>query len=118
MRLSDEEITRLAVFLGLSEHAFIQQFTRLTHDRRGLALQEKPGGACVFLDGANCAVQPVKPQQCSDFPNLWRHPDAEKLCRAVPRSVPDDEYVTLVANATRRTEESVRAILKQIASGA
>ncbi len=118
MRLTDEEITGLAVFLGLSEHKFIQQFTRLTHDRRGLALQENSGGACVFLVGANCVVQPVKPQQCSDFPNLWRHPGAEELCRAVPRLVSDDEYVKLVANATRRTEESVRAILKLIASGA
>ena len=39
---------------------FIQQFTRLAGDRRGLALQEKPNGECVFLDGNDCAVQPVK----------------------------------------------------------
>lgn len=112
VRLGEEEIARLAVFLQLTGHEFIQQYTRLTHDRRGLALQEKSDGACIFLDGDNCTVQPVKPQQCSDFPNLWRHPDAETLCRAIPRLVGDEDYVRLVAGVTRRTEESVREILK------
>lgn len=113
VRLAEEEIDRLAVFLRLTGHEFIQQFTRLTHDRRGLALQEKSDGACVFLEGDDCAVQPVKPQQCSDFPNLWRHPDAEKLCRAIPRLVGDEEYVKLVAGVTRRTKESVLECLKR-----
>ncbi|PHX94050.1 MAG: zinc/iron-chelating domain-containing protein, partial [Pedosphaera sp.] len=39
----------------MSEHEFIQQFTRLRPDRRGLALMDKPNGECVFLDGENCA---------------------------------------------------------------
>src|SRR5437899_10622227 len=77
VRLTDLEIARLAAFRGLSEHDFIQQFTRLSQDRRGLALQEKPNGECVFLDGLDCAVQPVKPQQCRDFPNLWNFPGSE-----------------------------------------
>jgi len=71
VRLSDAEITRLAAFKGMSEPDFIQQFTRLRWDRGGLALPEKPNGECIFLDGENCAVQSVKPQQCRDFPNLW-----------------------------------------------
>jgi len=108
VRLTAGEITRLAAFNELSEHDFIQRFTRLTHDRRGLALQEKPSGACVFLIGNDCAVQAVKPQQCRDFPNLWRHPDADKLCRAIPREVSEDEYVQLVSRATLRTREEVR----------
>ena len=33
VRLTDAEISRLAAFKGLSEHEFIQQFTRLTSDR-------------------------------------------------------------------------------------
>ena len=41
VRLSDEEITRLAAFKGLSEFDFIQKYTRLTQDRRGLALAGK-----------------------------------------------------------------------------
>jgi len=48
VRVNDAEITRLAAFRNLSEHDFIQQFMRLRHDRRGLALQEKPNRVSVF----------------------------------------------------------------------
>jgi hypothetical protein len=55
----------------------------------------------------------VKPQQCWDFPNLWRYPSAEKYCRAIPREVNEDEYVRLVSAATQRSPESVREILQR-----
>ena len=102
VRLTDAEITRLAAFKGLSESEFIQQFTRLTTDRRGLALQDQPGGACVFLAGENCAVQPVKPQQCRDFPNLWNFLGFEKICHALPRQVSPEDYERRVLAATGR----------------
>ncbi len=97
VRLTDAEITRLASFKGLSESDFIQQFTRLRHDRRGLALQEQPDGACIFLEGEGCAVQPVKPQQCKEFPNLWNFPGFEKICHALPREVSPAEYERRIA---------------------
>jgi uncharacterized protein len=100
--LSQGEIARIAAFKGLSEMVFIQKFTRLTTDRRGLALQDQPGGSCVFLVGDECAVQPVKPQQCRDFPNLWNFPGFEKVCRAVPRVLETKEYRTRVHLATGR----------------
>lgn len=81
----------------MSEHEFIQQFTRLRHDRRGLALMEKLNGECIFLDGNDCAVQPVKPRQCRDFPNLWNFPGFEKVCHALPHEVSDEEYARRVA---------------------
>lgn len=86
----------------MSEHDFIQQFTRLRADRRGLALMDKPNGECVFLDGEGCAVQAVKPQQCRDFPNLWNFPGFEQICRAVPKLVSEEEYRQRVAAATGR----------------
>ena len=86
----------------MSEHDFIQQFTRLRPDRRGLALMDKPNGECVFRDGENCAVQPVKPQQCRDFPNLWNFPGFEQACRALPNLVAEEEYRRLVVAATGR----------------
>ena len=92
VRLTDEEIKRLAEFKCVSEHDFIQQFTRLRADRRGLALLDKPNGECIFLDGNNCAVQKVKPRQCSEFPNLWNFPGFEKICRAKPVDVSAEEY--------------------------
>lgn len=103
VRLSEPEITRLAQFRGVSEPEFIQQFTRLRPDRLGLALMDKPNGECAFLEGENCAVQPVKPQQCRDFPNLWNFPGFEQTCRAVPKLVSEEEYRRLVATATGRT---------------
>jgi Fe-S-cluster containining protein len=85
--LTDGEIARLAVFLGMSEFDFIQRHTRLRADRQGLALQDKPNGECIFLEGRDCGVQPVKPQQCIDFPNKWNFPGFEKICRAIPREI-------------------------------
>jgi Fe-S-cluster containining protein len=112
VRLSDEEIARLAAFKGIGEREFIEQFTRLRSDRRGLTLREKPNGECVFLDGNDCAVQSVKPQRCRDFPNLWNFPGSEKTCHAIPQIVGEEEYVRLVARATQRSPERVTRLLK------
>jgi Fe-S-cluster containining protein len=107
VRLTDEEITKLAAFKQMSESDFIQKFTRLRQGRRGLALLEKPNGECIFLEGNDCSVQPVKPQQCRDFPNLWNFPGFEKVCHAIPRLVGADEYKRLVSAATGRPVESL-----------
>jgi uncharacterized protein len=97
---AEGEIARLAVFKGMTEHEFIQKYTRLREDRTGLALQEKANGECVFLEGNDCSVQPVKPQQCRDFPNLWNFPGFEKQCRAIPRLVGEEEWRKLIREAT------------------
>lgn len=97
MSLTDDEITRLAAYKGISEHEFIQRYTRLRKDRQGLALQERPNGECIFLEGNDCSVQPVKPQQCKDFPNLWNFPGSEKICRAVPIELGQDEFDRRIA---------------------
>lgn len=104
VRLTDEEIARLAAFKQLSEHDFIQQFTRVRQDRKGLSLIEKPNHECIFLDGNHCSVQPVKPQQCRDFPNLWNFPGFEKTCHAIPKLVSEEEYKRLVSIATGRAQ--------------
>ncbi len=98
----DGEIARLAAFKEMTEHDFIQKYTRLRKDRLGLALQEKPNGECIFLHGNDCSVQPVKPQQCRDFPNLWNFPGFEKVCKAIPKLVSDEEYQSLIGDAIRR----------------
>jgi Fe-S-cluster containining protein len=91
------EIPRLAAFKGLSEFDFIQRYAKLRADRRGLALKENADGACIFLEGVNCAVQPVKPQKCREFPNLWNFPGFEKICHALPREVSEAEYQRRIA---------------------
>jgi Fe-S-cluster containining protein len=97
VRLEAREISQLASFMGMSEFDFIQKYTRLRENRRGLALLEKTNGECIFLDGRDCSVQPVKPQQCRDFPNRWNFPGFEKVCKAVPREASDAEYQRLLS---------------------
>lgn len=84
MRLNDADITAIAAFLGQSEADFIQRYTRLRPRRDGLALIDKPNGECVFLDGIDCRIQPVKPHQCRGFPNAWNFPGWRDVCEAVP----------------------------------
>jgi uncharacterized protein len=98
--LTDAEIARLAAFKGLSEPLFIERFTRLRPEGRGLSLADKPNGECIFLEGNDCSVQPVKPKQCRDFPNLWNFPGFEKICRAIPRALNEEDYQSLVSDAT------------------
>jgi uncharacterized protein len=102
VRLTDAEISRLAVHKEMSEYDFIQRFTRISRNRQHLALMDKPNGECVFLDGAVCSVQAVKPQQCRDFPNLWNFPGFEKICQALPRVVAPPEYLKRIESATGR----------------
>jgi len=99
VRLDDGEIARISAFLKIPEVEFIQQHTRLTQDRRGLALQDKPNGECAFLNGSDCAIQPVKPRQCREFPNLWNFPGFEQTCRALPRQVTHQQYEQLIAKS-------------------
>lgn len=100
--VNEAEVARLAAFLGLTEFDFIQRYTRLTGDRRGLALAENDRSECVFLEGSDCRIQAVKPQQCRDFPNLWNHPGWDHQCQAVPRQVNVTDYQRLMAAATGR----------------
>ena len=84
VKVGDAEINALARFLKISDHDFIQQYTRLRQYRDGLALIDKPNGECIFLEGNNCSVQQVKPQQCTDFPNKWNFPGWRQVCEAIP----------------------------------
>lgn len=88
MRIDAGEVQAIARFLALDENTFIQRFTRLRTDRRGLSLIEKENHECIMLDGDDCRIQPVKPAQCRGFPNEWNFPGWEKICHAVPLAVP------------------------------
>ena len=84
MKVTVAEIAAIAQFLGVDEDEFIQRSTRLRPNRAGLALLDKPNGECHFLDGNDCSIQPVKPQQCRAFPNAWNFPGWREVCEAVP----------------------------------
>ena len=84
VQVTESEIAEIARHLGMDEHDFIQRYTRLRPQRDGLALSDKANGECVFLDGRDCAIQPVKPGQCRGFPNTWHFPGWREVCEAVP----------------------------------
>jgi hypothetical protein len=74
----------IAAHLGMSPAEFTEQYTRLAANRRELSLTEKEDGSCIFLTRRNtCAINPVKPRQCRDFPLRWKFRGAEKVCSAL-----------------------------------
>ena len=82
--VTETEVDAIARHLGREPHDFIQNWTRLSANRRHLSLIEKADGACIFLEGKNtCRIQPVKPRQCSGFPNTWRFEGWREICEAV-----------------------------------
>lgn len=84
VRITDEEVTQIAAYLGMSEERFVHECTRLNANRTGLSIIDKPNGECLFLEGLNvCQIQPVKPVQCQGFPNEWRFPGWRDVCEAV-----------------------------------
>jgi hypothetical protein len=92
VRIEESEVAGIAHFLEMSEHAFIQRYLRLRPQRDGLALIDKGPRAdgtysheCVFLDGRDCRIQPVKPRQCAGFPNTWNFPGWREGREAAPR---------------------------------
>ena len=82
VRLLPEEPARIAQYLGMPPDRFLDQYTRLTQDRRALALNETSTGACIFLTAASrCAIQNVKPRQCRDYPSRWHSAELMAACR-------------------------------------
>jgi len=83
VKLTDSDITSISGFLALAELEFIEQFTRLRPLRDELALTEQSDGACIFLQGRNFRIQPVKLIQCSGFPNTWNFLGWREVCEAI-----------------------------------
>ena len=90
----------MARFLSVTEDEFIQRYTRLHTGRTSLALEDKANGECIFLDGNNCRVNPVKPQQCRNFPNLWNFPGFRDICRAKEVVMEQPDYDVALERAT------------------
>lgn len=86
VRVSDEEIMRIAEYLSIDYHEFMNKYVRIHSRRDGLSLIEKPNDECFFLEKGACILQEVKPQQCIDFPNKWNFPHWQSVCQAKRRS--------------------------------
>jgi Fe-S-cluster containining protein len=93
----------MAAYLNLTEIEFTEHYCRINATRTGLALVDKADGSCIFLEAQNCHVNPVKPQQCRDFPNLWNFPGFEKICQARPIALSPEQWRDRIMTATGRT---------------
>lgn len=82
--VSDVEIGRIAAHLGMEEDAFIETYTEVNRRRTGLTLRSRANHECAFLDGVDCRIQAVKPDQCAGFPNRWNFPGWREVCEAIP----------------------------------
>lgn len=92
VKVSPAEISAIAAHLGMEDDGFIQLHTRLRTDRAGLSLLENPDHSCIFLEGKECRINDVKPQQCRDFPNKWNFPGWRQVCEAIPVPVETVEF--------------------------
>ena len=81
VHVREAEIDRIAKYIGIEVYDFIETYTRLTNNRRGLSLIEHDDGSCVFLrkDG-RCLIEDVKPEQCRKFPFEWRYDNMQEVC--------------------------------------
>ena len=83
--MSDAEIEAIATYRGESVSDFVETYTKLRENRQGLTLIEKPEShECIFLEGDDCTINDVKPEQCRGFPNTWNFPGWRKVCEAIP----------------------------------
>ena len=88
VRVTEREVDKISDFLGVTPQDFVEKFTQLTEDRRGLSIGERADGACRFLaEDESCMIQKVKPQQCIDFPHKWNFPGFEDECPAIKLKV-------------------------------
>ncbi len=91
VRLTAEDVDRLATYLSMDVKDFTARYTRLTDDRRGLTLVERQTGECGFLCEDNtCFVHEAKPEQCRSFPVGWRYPGFEIDCAAMKGDAADE----------------------------
>lgn len=69
VRVGDDDVQRIAAHLAITPAAFRSRYVQPDGER----LKEGLGGRCAFLqDGAeaSCAIYPVRPQRCRDWP-FW-----------------------------------------------
>ena len=111
VKLTADEVASIASFLEITVERFTAEFTDLRSDRKGLNLREKQNGECIFLEGGDCAIQSHKPQQCRDFPNLWRRPDMAGHCQATPVELDLEEYLDRVSAATGRPKSTLKGLI-------
>ena len=66
--LTQEDVPRMAQFLGMTPAAFERKYVYRTRNRRRLRVPRY--SQCSFLRDGGCSIHPAKPTQCRIFP-FW-----------------------------------------------
>jgi Fe-S-cluster containining protein len=66
--MSDDDIARAALFLGMTAAAFEGKYVFRTRNRARLRVPRDAN--CHFLTAEGCSIHPAKPVQCRIFP-FW-----------------------------------------------
>lgn len=96
VKVEPDEVDAVAGFLHIPLDEFLADHTCLTPDRKHLSLCEKPNGECAYLTIDDngfpaCAIEPVKPRQCRNFPEKWNFPNWQSQCSGEFVEVVGDE---------------------------
>ncbi|MFH1752584.1 MAG: YkgJ family cysteine cluster protein [Candidatus Omnitrophota bacterium] len=86
--ITEDDVKRISGYLSMTEFDFVNTYAEMIHRPR-LTLKTKKDGSCIVQDGNVCSIHPVKPKQCSDFPDFWRIKDIESFCNGHKRSPKD-----------------------------
>jgi hypothetical protein len=66
--LTEDDVPRVAHFLGMTPAAFERKYVYRTKNRRRLRVPRD--SQCTFLRDGGCSIHPAKPTQCRIFP-FW-----------------------------------------------
>jgi len=100
VRVTEEEVARLARHVGLDLADFSERYTRLLPDR-STSLSEKPNFECVFWSGERgCTVYSARPKQCRTWPFWQRNVASSEHWRAAARGCPGMDQGPLFDLAT------------------
>lgn len=66
--ISEQEMQKAAEYLNLSFDDFCRQYIRKVGSRYSLIDLPKEDYRCVFLEGKQCKIYPVRPIQCQTYP--------------------------------------------------
>ena len=68
--LTDGDIERMTMYLGMTEEAVIQRYTEADPDRAANRILRSNRTGCIFLDRSLCGIYAGRPQACRDFPHV------------------------------------------------
>jgi len=110
--VGEEEIRRMAYFLGISPSSFRHRFCEVRHGRT--FIRTGPGGSCLFYHPQRqCLVHPVKPKRCALWPfypaNL-KDPESWEIAKAAcPGINPQCTHEQFVREGSRALSEDADA---------